>query len=62
MFAAAGLKCADAITITGGRDTTETEHGFAVPKVTLGSRVPALLHSGDLRIPRAPPDAAKNLK
>lgn len=49
MFAAAGLKRAAAITITGGRDTTETEHGFAVPKATLGSRVQALLHSGDLR-------------
>lgn len=49
MFAAAGLKRAAAITIAGGRDTTEKEHGFAVPKVTLGSRVQALLHSGDLR-------------
>ncbi len=29
-----------------------------MPKVTLVSRLQALLHSGDLRIPRALPDAA----
>lgn len=44
---------AEAITITGGRDTTETDF----PKVTLFSRLQALLHSGDLRIPTELPDA-----
>lgn len=58
MFRQAGLKRGEAITITGGRDTTETEFGFSVPKVTLVSRLQALLHSGDLRIPRALPDAS----
>lgn len=57
MFAQAGLRRAEAITITGGRETTETEFGFSVPKVTLVSRLQALLHSGDLRIPSALPDA-----
>ena len=58
LFQEAGLKRAEAITITGGRETTATAHGFAVPKVSLVSRLQALLHSGDLRIPRALPDAA----
>lgn len=58
MFRQAGLLRGEAITITGGRETTETEFGFSVPKVTLVSRLQALLHSGDLRIPRALPDAA----
>ena len=57
MFRQAGLKRAEPITITGGRETTETDFGFAVPKVTLVSRLQALLHSGDLRIPTALPDA-----
>lgn len=58
MFRQAGLLRGEAIAITGGRETSETEFGYSVPKVTLVSRLQALLHSGDLRIPRVLPDAA----
>jgi hypothetical protein len=43
--------------ITGGRDEQPHEGGFTVPKLHLISRLQAALHSGELKIAKALPEA-----
>ena len=46
------------IWISAGRDELRHGDGYSVPKLTLISRLQAALHSGELRIARALPEAA----
>lgn len=52
------LRVAQGVVITGGRETTGNRAGWSVPKGELVSKLQALLHSGDLKISAALPDAA----
>jgi hypothetical protein len=53
------LRRAQGIVIMGGRETSETEAGWTVPKGELVSKLQALLHAGNLRIAASSlPDAA----
>jgi hypothetical protein len=48
------------VTITGGTEVTQRDDGgWAASKLQLISRLQAALHSGELKIPEALPDAAK---
>jgi hypothetical protein len=59
MFAGrAGLRRAQGVVITGGRETSSTRAGWSVHKGELVSKLQALLHAGDLRIAASLPDAA----
>ena len=50
------------ITITGGRETLTTDVGWSVPKGELVSLLQAKLHSGNLKVAKALPDAAVLLR
>lgn len=52
------LRYAQGVVITGGRETAATSAGWSVPKGELVSKLQALLHSGEMKIASALPDAA----
>lgn len=56
LFTQAGIRHRP-IWITGGREELPHQNGFSVPKLHLISRLQAALHSGELKIAKALPEA-----